>query len=158
MIKSSQYRIDVALEYPYDTCDNHNFLQLILIEALHKIVKTESALRKEVAVECQLCNRLFQPDEEEEKWTNFDLAPDDSHCSRCASFINFMMKFKQVEKRSFLYEASNNSSLQGKSYDALYHSYAHYQLVRTKINYQIFSATKTPKALLSDYMVNIKSL
>ena len=51
-----------------------------------------------------------------------------------------MKKFKQVEKRRFLYEASKQTlSRGGKSYDALYHTYAHYMLVRTKLTYGIFS-------------------
>ena len=86
------------------------------------------------------------------------MSHDDSHCSRCAGFITFMMKLKHVEKRLFLFEASKQSMLQARPYDTLYHTYAHYLLVCTKIQYEIFSQSRTPKALFRSYQESVGKL
>ena len=48
-----------------------------------------------------------------------------------------MKEVKELGKRQFLFEASSRKYLQ--NYDPLYHTYAHYMLVREKMKYMIFS-------------------
>ena len=63
--------------------------------------------------------------------------------------MKLMKEAKELGKRQFLFEASSRGQM--KHYDPLYHTYAHYMLVREKIKYTIFSYIKKPKALFSKY-------
>lgn len=46
----------------------------------------------------------------------------------------------------------------GSEYDALYHTYSYYMMVRTKLQFGIFSKAKTPKVLFRDYVDSLTIL
>ena len=63
-----------------------------------------------------------------EQWRTFDLKDLQNLRPRCSRFIKLMKEVKELGKRQFLFEASSRKYLQ--NYDPLYHTYAHYMLVR----------------------------
>lgn len=60
--------------------------------------------------------------------------------------------------RKYLFEASKAGRPSQLEFDALYHAYAHYRLVHTKLRFEVFSLKQTPKAIFEAFSASIEKL
>ena len=74
--------------------------------------------------------------------------------------LNILSKFKQIEKRIILVNASEEAfcAKSDRIYDALYHNYCQFRLLRLKIDLEIIDSSLCLRINWIRYMANLKLL